>query len=192
MYKMVPELLDAWARVLAAVPNSRLMLFPFGPNWSNVYPKRAFVDHMVRLFERHGVDGGRLVVIDRSPPLNRQDVRELMRLADVYLDSFPFCGSTSLIEPLEAGLPVVSKRGTVLRASMAAAMLDELRMPEMIAADEGAYVELAARLGNDPAAREAARGKVGEQMAKGPRFLDSVGYGKRIGEMYRRMAEHGR
>src|SRR5262249_57105976 len=34
-YKILPELDEIWMRILAAVPASRLLLYPFNPNWSD-------------------------------------------------------------------------------------------------------------------------------------------------------------
>ena len=47
-YKILPEHDEVWGRILAAVPGSRLLLYPFNPNWSDVYPERPFLQRTVR------------------------------------------------------------------------------------------------------------------------------------------------
>lgn len=189
MYKLIPELVATYAKVLAGVPGSILLLCPYGPNWSPIYPKQAFVDMVAGVLAAHGVEAvERLRILDVSPPPGREGIVEVLKLADVYLDSFPFCGSTSLIEPLEVGLPIVVKRGTVLRSSMAAAMMEELQLPQLIAAGERAYVDLAIRLGADVDLRRRTAEQVRAAMARGPRFTDSESYARRIAPILRQIA----
>jgi hypothetical protein len=191
LFKTIPELVDAWAKILASVPNSVLMLFPFGPNWSNEYPKKAFGRYLGEICARKGVDAARVHLIDKQPPPDRDGIKAFLRCADVYLDSFPFCGSTSLMEPLEIGLPLVVKRGTVLRSSMAAAMLEELALPELIAADEAAYIKLAADMGLNPELRRATAERIRTAMARGPRFTNSRLYAERIAPILQQIAQAG-
>ena len=49
-FKIIPELVHTWAKIMAKVPNSTLMLLPYGPNWSSSYPKRAFEQHLNQIF----------------------------------------------------------------------------------------------------------------------------------------------
>ena len=39
------------------------------------------------------------------------DVRKVMAMTDIYVDSFPYTGATSLLDPLEAGVPPVTMAG---------------------------------------------------------------------------------
>src|SRR6202012_1848536 len=43
-FKILPELSETWARILAAVPGSVLVLMPFNPNWSSSYQRLPFVN----------------------------------------------------------------------------------------------------------------------------------------------------
>jgi predicted O-linked N-acetylglucosamine transferase (SPINDLY family)/predicted SAM-dependent methyltransferase len=122
-FKIVPELIHTWGKIVAQVPNSVLMLLPYGPNWSNRYPKKALENNLIQIFAQHGISADRLIVLDPQPVPNREDVKEYYKLADICLDSYPFSGTTSLIEPLQVGLPVVSRQGNSFRSAMGAAMI---------------------------------------------------------------------
>jgi glycosyltransferase involved in cell wall biosynthesis/predicted SAM-dependent methyltransferase len=54
-FKILPELQETWAKILAAVPKSRLLLLPFNPNWSNAFPVKQFERTLTEACARHGV-----------------------------------------------------------------------------------------------------------------------------------------
>src|SRR5947209_4332681 len=140
-------------KILSEVQGSHLMLMPFGPNWTNEYPRSRFLGHIWEMARRRDVAPSRLHVLNVIPAPERQDIRELVRAADVYLDSYPFGGSTSLMEPLETGVPVVVQRGSQLRGAMASGIMRELDLPELIADDEASYIRIAVELARDPQLR---------------------------------------
>lgn len=156
--KLTPAVAALWARVLRAVPGSRLLL---------KYPAlcdagaRAFV---TGLFAAHGV-ADRLEL--RRPPsgiaANLGDYAD----ADIALDPFPYNGHTTTCEALWMGVPVVALRGDARApgvARVAAAMLDNAGLTELVAADADQYVAIAAGLAADPdrlaALRTGLRGRV--------------------------------
>ncbi len=104
-YKIIPEVREAWAEILRAVPESLLVLYPFNPNWRKSYKEDMFTEQMQAVFTAHGIETDRLVVLEQLP--DPSDVREYLRLADVYLASFPFSGAAFLMDPLFTGLPAV-------------------------------------------------------------------------------------
>jgi predicted O-linked N-acetylglucosamine transferase (SPINDLY family) len=170
-YKVIPELRRAWVRMLAATPNSVLMLYPFGPAWTNSYPAGAFVRCFEDELRAAGVDGKRLVLL--NPMDSPNDVQKVMAITDVYVDSFPYTGATSLLDPLEAGVPPITMAGDRLRFGQGDALLRELGMPELIATSEDRYIEMAAELARDRELLAARRATVQEKMTKRPPFLDT-------------------
>jgi predicted O-linked N-acetylglucosamine transferase (SPINDLY family) len=184
-YKVLPEVEESWMRVLSAVPGSRLVLYPFNPNWSSTYPVGPFGARLTAAMARNGIDPERVVVL--APSAGRSDVLARLRLADIYLDSFPFSGATSLLDPLQTGLPPVVMDGTSFRSLVAAALLREIGIEELIARDPGAYVALAARLGGDKALRQDLQARIRSRMEAVPRFLDAKRYGAQAGAAFERM-----
>jgi glycosyltransferase involved in cell wall biosynthesis len=172
-FKVIPEMQQTWARILAAVPGSRLLVHPFNPNWSSSYPVKRFSAEFDRVLSANGVSPDRLVVSSVKFP-SRVDVKELLRVGDIYLDTFPFGGVNSLVDPLELGLPSIVWEGETFRARMGGALLRVLGLEELIAADEPGYVALATRLALDADARATVKAKVKAAMGRSPLFLDSV------------------
>lgn len=181
-FKIIPEMQEAWARILSRVPDSYLMLHPFNPNWSNKYPVLRFERSMHAALERHGVDAKRLVLSRERLP-SRSDVLELIKLADVYLDSFPFAGVNSAVDPLEVGVPIVACEMETFRSRMAGSLLRELKIEELIAFDEDGYIGLAVKLGTDGEYRQSISAEITEAMGRNPSFLDSEKYSENLGRI---------
>ncbi|WP_333468680.1 O-linked N-acetylglucosamine transferase family protein [Microcoleus sp. herbarium12] len=184
-YKILPELRETWVKILAAVPDSILILYPFGPAWTRSYPVTPFVNNLNAVCAKHGVNHNRLRFVKQLP--SRADVTEFLQLADVYLDSYPYAGATSLIDPLQVGLPVVVVEGNALRFRQGAAMLRELQMPDLIATDEASYIQLAVNLATNPQLRQQKRQEIVQKMQGNPACFDSVAYSGAIAKLFQEL-----
>jgi protein O-GlcNAc transferase len=181
-FKIVPEMQHAWARLLAAVPNSRLLVHPFNPNWSSSYPINRFCSSFDRILAEHGVPSERLLVSTAKFP-SRNDVKELLSVGDIYLDSFPFGGVNSLVDPLELGIPAIAWEGQTFRARMGSSLLRSVGLDELVATDEKSYLDIAISLAKDPARRTELAGRIREAMERSPIFLDTLAYSDANGDL---------
>jgi predicted O-linked N-acetylglucosamine transferase (SPINDLY family) len=184
-YKIIPEVRRAWARILAAVPGSYLVLYPFGPAWSNQYAAGGFLRSFYTTLAEHGVEGRRLVVMQPLP--SPADIGKLLAVCDVYLDSFPYAGAVSMIDALEAAVPPVAVAGGPQRFAQAAALLRSVGLDELIAGDAEDYVQLAVALARDPGRRERLSDEVRRRMADGPRFLDTGWYAGQVAGLFEKI-----
>ena len=194
-FKIIPEMQHQWAKLLAAVPGSYLLVHPFNPNWTSNYPIKRFQSEFEAVLQLHGVDHARLVISTTSFP-SRTDVKTLLSLGDIYLDTFPFGGVNSLVDPLELGLPVVTWDGVTMRSRMGGALLRSLDLPEMIASSAEEYHAIALQLAADPASRQILRERLQARMERMPLFLDTLAASDAMGELlevaYDEMATVGR
>jgi predicted O-linked N-acetylglucosamine transferase (SPINDLY family)/glycosyltransferase involved in cell wall biosynthesis len=186
-FKITPELELSWAKILKQQPKAKLVLYPFNPNWSNHYPINAFKQRIKNTFTEVGLEEDRLIILE--PVANFADVKARLELADVYLDSFPFSSINSLIDPLEVGLPIVVHDGNNFRSLMGAALLRSLEITDLVADSEESYIQLAVALGNNPELRQQKSAEVKAKMADNPSFLDSKGYGAKIGELFKELVD---
>ena len=191
-FKIVPELIHTWAKIIAEVPNSVLVLLPFGPNWSNSYPKKAFENNLNKVFSQYEISTERLLILDPQPVPNREDVKEYFKIADLYLDSYPFSGTTSLIEPLQVNLPVISRQGQTFRSAMGAAMVRSLDLPDLVADSEETYIQLAVKLGTNPELRKQKSDRIFQKMQQNPSFLDSRSYSAQMGALFQQFFQQDR
>jgi FkbM family methyltransferase len=164
-FKVIPELSATWARILAQVPDAHLILMPFNTNWSYNYLSRPFSARILRQVEEAGGDPNRVHIIDALP--TRADLHGVMANADIYLDSYPFAGACSLLDPVVVGLPIVARTGRNFRSGVGAGMLRGLGIGDMAAPDEDAYVARAVALAKSPELRKRERARI--QAATTPR-----------------------
>lgn len=157
-FKVIPELSALWARVMAQVPEAWLVLMPFNPNWDQKYLSEPFCARVRCQVEEAGGDPLRALIIETVP--TRADLHAVMALGDIYLDSYPFAGACSLLDPLLMGLPVVARTGRTFRGSVGAGMLRGLGLGDMAVANDEAYVARAVSLARDPELRKQARARI--------------------------------
>lgn len=185
-HKITPELQRVWVQLMLQVEGAVLLLHPFNPNWSDRYPVARFERRLRARIAAAGLPAHSLCLSRDALP-GRADVKALLSVADVYLDSFPFAGVNSTVDPLELGLPVVAWEGETFRSRMAGALLRELKLDHLIAHNEASYLSLATALGRDAQLRAATATQIRAAMAAGPRFLDPVAYGRSFGALLERI-----
>jgi FkbM family methyltransferase len=171
-YKILPELSEEWFRIMAQVPNSYLMLMPFNPNWASEYPLVSFNE---RLREQAAAAGVGLDRIRLHPPVPTiAHLHRIIELADVYLDSFPFSGATSMFDVLKAGVPVVARAGSVCRSRHSAAILQEAGLGDWVVSGSSHYVSRAVEWGRDGAKRAAQRERAAGVAQSGLKLADTA------------------
>lgn len=144
-FKISAEIFDSWMRVLAAVPNSVLWVLSRTP-WSR--------ENMRARAVLRGVDPTRLIYAEATSPAR---YLSRLRLADLFLDTFPYNSGTTASDALRMGLPIVTLRGKTFSSRMAASLLRAVGTEEGITTSYDEYVDRAVRLGSDPAAHTAFR-----------------------------------
>jgi FkbM family methyltransferase len=185
-HKITPELEQNWAAIIAAVPNSVLMLYPFNPNWSEHYPIALFYDRVSQSFLNHGIDLNRLVILDASP--SRDIVINRLRIADIYLDSYPFSGMTSLIDPLLLNIPtIVMEMDSACSLARGSAFLREIKADNLIAHNEQSYFEIAVRIGLDSSFRQNIKSTIRSGVEQHPSFINSDLYGAEIEKIFKEL-----
>jgi len=74
---------------------------------------------------------------------------DIMRRADVYLDTIGFSGFNTAMQAIECGLPIVAREGRFMRGRFASGILKQLGLSELVASSEEEYVDIAVRLVQD-------------------------------------------
>jgi len=175
-FKLIPELTRVWMEILAAAADGYLVMFFQNPNWAPRYPTYFLVRRLVYECRDRGADPARLVIM---PPLTRGDIDAVMARTDVYLDSYPYSGAASLMDPLPAGVPVVAWRSVAQRGIQGAAMLRAIGLDDWVADDAQGYRDKALALARDPALRRELGARIRERMQGAP-FLDTKAYAERF------------
>jgi protein O-GlcNAc transferase len=148
-YKVSPRLFQTWMHVLTGVPESVLWL----PSVAS-----AARDNLGREAVRHGVDPGRLIYAARMPERAEHYIR--LGLADLYLDTYPYNGRTTVQDALGAAVPVVTMRGRTFASRLAFSMLEACGLGQLAVDAPDQYEQLAIRLGRTPEAATALKGRL--------------------------------
>jgi len=158
-FKIGPELLTTWARILEAAPTAHLVMYPFNPNWTTHYPhKDGFLRFVQERFAERGIGVDRLHVLESQP--SRAPLLGVLKVADLYLDSFPYSGAVSLVDPLSVGCPPVVREGQTARCRQSAAYLREIGLDVLVTRSTEDYLTVVKRLLQDHSLRREIRDAV--------------------------------
>jgi predicted O-linked N-acetylglucosamine transferase (SPINDLY family) len=174
IYKIVPQGFDLWARLLRELPQAVL--------WQLAGSDAAQVNLRRELAARD-IDPARLLFAPQVP-----SDRHLARaaLADVFIDTFPCNGHTTVSDALWAGLPVVTQCGETFASRVGASLLRGVGLGEWVADDADGYMQRVLRLAHDPELRAALRGHLARSRTEAPLF-DSRRFARDLEALYLRM-----
>ena len=169
--------LDAWAKVLASVPDSRLLLL--APSGST---RQRLLDH----FARDGIDASRIEFVGRQP---RPKYLETFNRIDISLDTFPYNGHTTSLDSFWMGVPVVTLIGPTVVGRAGWSLCCNLDLRELAAYGESQFVRIASDLANDLPRLADLRAGLRSRMEASPlmngkRF--AAGVEQAYGDMWRR------
>lgn len=168
--KINPDVLRTWSRILAAVPESRLLIqssaLKDAPN------RKWFIDSCLE----HGIPADRL---DARAGLPLEEFSKTYSEIDIALDPFPFCGGVTSFDALWMGVPVVTLEQEQLAGRQTLSMLENLGLGDLVAHTVEEYVTTAALLVNDRPRLEGLR-----RQLRG-RFMESplMDYSQLAGEL---------
>jgi predicted O-linked N-acetylglucosamine transferase (SPINDLY family) len=157
--KLSPSTLQLWARVLLAVPASRLLLK--APSLRDETVCASLAQQLGEL----GIAKERLAF--RGPTGLAEMMQEYGDI-DIALDPVPYNGGTTTLQALWMGVPVVTLAGGNFCARMGASVLHALGRPDGVAADAESYVAIAARLAADARAARPLRAAERARLAASP------------------------
>ncbi|RKP45607.1 tetratricopeptide repeat protein [Trinickia fusca] len=157
--KLNDHVIEVWARVLAAVPGSRLLL-------KNHQLNEAIIrnDTLAR-FARHGIGAERLML---EGPSSREQYFAAYHRVDFALDPFPYPGGTTSVEGLWMGVPVLGRHGDRFLAHLGEMVLQTAGLPQWIAVDDDDYVARAVAYASDLPALAALRASLRERVMRSP------------------------
>jgi predicted O-linked N-acetylglucosamine transferase (SPINDLY family) len=169
--------IELWARLLARVPDSRLLVV--GATLTSI------PDEYLERFTRHGIAPERLQVQGAKP---FPEYLALHRSADIILDTFPYSGGTTTCHSLWMGVPVVTLAGETATSRGGASLLHAMGLDQLVAQTPEQYLEIAAALAADAQRLAALRAGMRKRMAASA-LMDEVQFTRNLekayGEMWR-------
>lgn len=147
-YKITPQTFDGWMRILHRVEGSVLLLLS---------KSDLSRQNLLNEAQKRRIDTNRLIFAGTLPT---DEYLARYRVADLFLDTFPFNAGTTASDALWAGLPVLTRAGDAFASRMASSLLLAIGLPELIAKDQAAYEDLAVELATFPERMSAIRSKL--------------------------------
>ncbi len=157
--KLSPTTLALWAKVLHAVPGSKLLLK--APSLRDDSVQQRFAE----LLAEQGIGPDRLIF--RGP----SGLAEMMQAygdVDIALDPVPYNGGTTTLQALWMGVPVVTLLGENFVSRMGASFLLTLGKPDWVAEDEASYIAAAVALAAKRVSLRRGRAALRDQMMTSP------------------------
>jgi protein O-GlcNAc transferase len=179
--KLSPATLDVWGRLLARLPEARLLLK--GRPFADAATRALFLP---RLGER-GVPPERLELVAW---LSTEAAHlGLYNRVGIALDPFPYNGTTATCEALWMGVPVVTLRGDSHRSRVGASLLTQVGLTDWIAGSIAEYLDIAATLAADRDRLIDLRRSLRPRVAASP-LCDGPAFARKIEVAYRTMWQH--
>ena len=176
--KINPQVIEAWAEILARAPASRLLL-----------KSHALVDVETRArvhqaFSGRGIDPARVELVGwvRNPA----DHLALYNQVDLGLDPFPYNGTTTTCEAMWMGVPVLTLAGTRHAARVGASLLAQVELPDFVVPTLDEYVARAVGYATNPRALAEVRSGLRARMAASP-LCDGRAFAHDMENAYRAM-----
>lgn len=171
-----------WMTILAAVPKAVLWL-------SHPTSAEAMADNLRREAKALGIDPARLVFAKMEPDKARHIRRQ--QLADLFVDTLTLTASTTALDALWAGLPLVTCPGETWPSRIAASFLTALGLEGCIQPDLDAYEARIIELCQDGKKRAALRRRLSVARLARPLF-DIAFFTRDLERAYLGMAEQAR
>jgi predicted O-linked N-acetylglucosamine transferase (SPINDLY family) len=130
VYKITPEMFATWMDILKEIPRAVLWLID-----DNATTTANLKAHALKA----GADVERILF---TPRASHEEYRVKLKMADVFLDTFPYnCGSTTN-DVINAGVPLVTMSGRTMVSRMGGAILSMLSLQNSIALNHADYKKL--------------------------------------------------
>jgi len=173
-FKASPQTLELWARVLAATPDSRMLIHS---------QPGSHLDRVRGTFLDAGVDPNRLEFFGFVPA--EQYWRQYHRI-DIALDTLPYAGGTTTCDSLWMGVPVVTLAGRTAVGRAGVSILTNAGLADLVARSPTQYVEIASRLAGDINFLSSLRSDLRPQLLGAP-LMNSPGFTRDIEHSFRQM-----
>lgn len=158
-YKITPLCFKSWMRILAAVPDSVLWI----PEDSTTAR-----ENLLQTIRTAGIAEQRLIFAERLA--DNADYLARLKVADLFLDTWPYNAHTTACDALWVGLPVLTVMGESFACRVAASLLSAIELPELICGSVAEYEALAIELAGNAALLAAYRARLAQNRLTSPLF----------------------
>jgi predicted O-linked N-acetylglucosamine transferase (SPINDLY family) len=146
-------------RILSEVQNSVL--------WVSEN-NETFKANLLKEFKKLGIDASRIIFAKRVAEMKHHLAR--YKLADLFLDTFPYNAHTTSMDSLKAGVPVLTLISKSFAGRVAASLLNAIGLPSLITTSQDEYESLAINLAKNPDQLTAVKKQLADNYSTMPLF----------------------
>jgi predicted O-linked N-acetylglucosamine transferase (SPINDLY family) len=179
--KLRRDVIELWAKVLHAVPGSRMMV--------GSMPKDSVPEELIGWFADAGIGRERL---DFKPRSSVAVYLQQHYHVDILLDTFPFTGLTTTMQALWMGVPTLTMPGRTVPSRSGVTALSHVGLDSFVADGVDDYVKRAVALASDVAALASLRSGMRARCEASPMFnpeLIATGFTQALRVMWRRWCD---
>ena len=159
--KIDSEVFDVWMNILRRVPCSQIWMSSPGDG-------AALKSNLRAEAWQRGINPDRLVFAKRVPEKSMHFARH--RLADLFLDTFVYNASTTAIDALWAGLPVITRPGSDFVSRICATHVTNVGLGDMICSSTQEFEDRAVFFANNATALAMVRDRLARSRLSAPLF----------------------
>lgn len=161
MAKVSDDVLDLWAAMLLAVPNSKL-------RWQyKSFGDATVVEDLTQRLAKRDIESNRF---DLLGAVTREAYLAAHQEVDVILDTFPFNGGTTTCEALWMGVPTLTLAGDSLIARQGASLLSAAGLADWVVESRDEFVARGVKYASDISWLAKLRAGLREQVLASPLF----------------------
>lgn len=138
-YKITPSVYNIWIKILKETKNSIIWILS---------ENKKSRENLLEKLNLSQIDRDRLIFAEKLP---HKDHLCRLKLADLFLDSFPCNAHTTASDALRSGVPVLTYKGKTFASRVAASLNYSFGLNALVAKDQKEYLDLAVEIGNNRA-----------------------------------------
>ena len=170
--KINPKIFGVWVKILKRVKNSVLWI------GANDEPSK---ENILSELKKSGLEANRVVFAGRVK--KGGDHLKRLELADLFLDTHPYNSHSTTYDYINAGLPMVTLKGSSFASRVGASIYSSLKLQELIAKTESEYENIAVKLANDELKLKEIKDKMKKNIANSSLF-NAKEFTKELEEVY--------
>lgn len=176
-YKFNPNVLDSWSKILLNTKDSVLWISENNAD---------FRKNIQAEFGMRSIKPERIIFAQRVDSMG--DYLARYKLADLFLDTYPYGAHTTALDSLKVGVPLLTLLGKSFPGRVAASLLNAIGLPELITSSQEEYITLAIELANNPNKLAKIKERLVNNLTTTPLFNTPL-FTKNIEAIYVKMVE---
>ena len=173
--KITPEIFNLWINIIKKVDGSILWLSARNNN---------FIDNIKKELKKENLNIDRVKFSEKVE--KNEDHLEKLKLADIFLDTYPYNSHSTIYDYMEASLPMVSMQGRSYASRVSASVYAQIELNNLIATNKLDYENIAVELAKDKLKLKNTKDKI-KNYLKNANHFDNKKFTKELENIYQKI-----